>query len=72
MLSERRTSETARYAVPVIAISGRGGLGKSTLALRVAHELGAHFPDRHLDVDLPRSGGAASPGPARGAGRGAG
>jgi DNA-binding SARP family transcriptional activator len=42
----------ARYAVPVIAISGRGGVGKSTLALRAAHELSAEFPDGHLYADL--------------------
>jgi DNA-binding SARP family transcriptional activator/tetratricopeptide (TPR) repeat protein len=60
VLSERRTSETARYAVPVIAISGRGGIGKSTLALRVAHELGDDFPDGHLYVDLQGSVGADS------------
>jgi DNA-binding SARP family transcriptional activator/tetratricopeptide (TPR) repeat protein len=40
------------YAVPVIAISGRGGVGKSTLALRAAHELSAEFPDGHLYADL--------------------
>ncbi|WP_063747062.1 AfsR/SARP family transcriptional regulator [Saccharothrix sp. NRRL B-16314] len=44
--------EAARYAVPVVAISGRGGVGKSTLALRVAHELSEHYPDGHLYVDL--------------------
>ncbi|HEU5471977.1 MAG TPA: BTAD domain-containing putative transcriptional regulator [Actinophytocola sp.] len=43
---------TAPYAVPVVAISGRGGVGKSTLALRVAHELGDAFPDGHIYVDL--------------------
>jgi DNA-binding SARP family transcriptional activator len=42
----------ARYAVPIIAISGRGGVGKSTLALRVAHELGEAYPDGHIYVDL--------------------
>jgi DNA-binding SARP family transcriptional activator/Flp pilus assembly protein TadD len=51
-LSEKRSSETARYAVPIVAISGRGGVGKSTLALRVAHELGEQYPDGHLYVDL--------------------
>ncbi|HEY1918702.1 MAG TPA: BTAD domain-containing putative transcriptional regulator [Streptosporangiaceae bacterium] len=40
------------YAVPVIAISGRGGVGKSTLALRAAHELAGVYPDGHLYVDL--------------------
>jgi DNA-binding SARP family transcriptional activator/tetratricopeptide (TPR) repeat protein len=40
------------YAVPIIAISGRGGVGKSTLALRMAHELAGEFPDGHIYADL--------------------
>lgn len=52
-------SPAARYAVPIVAISGRGGVGKSTLALRAAHELGSAFPDGHIYVDLqgPDGGG---------------
>lgn len=38
--------------MPIVAISGPGGFGKSTLALRAAHELRADFPDEHLYVDL--------------------
>jgi DNA-binding SARP family transcriptional activator/tetratricopeptide (TPR) repeat protein len=45
-------ADAARYAVPVIAISGRSGVGKSTLALRAAHELGDQFPDGHIYADL--------------------
>lgn len=45
-------SQPVRYAVPIVAISGRGGVGKSTLALRAAHELGGRFPDGHIYVDL--------------------
>lgn len=51
ILSAETRSE-ARFAVPIIGISGRGGVGKSTLALRVAHELGEEYPDGHLYVDL--------------------
>lgn len=56
LLAPRESGE-ARYAVPIVAISGRGGVGKSTLALRVAHELSAEFPDGHLYVDLASTGG---------------
>ena len=55
ILSAREDSSSARYAVPIIAISGRGGVGKSTLALRVAHELGEEFPDGHIYADLRAS-----------------
>jgi DNA-binding SARP family transcriptional activator/tetratricopeptide (TPR) repeat protein len=48
----RLLSDHTRYAVPVIGIAGRGGIGKSTLALRIAHEVGAAYPDGHLYVDL--------------------
>jgi DNA-binding SARP family transcriptional activator len=41
------------YALPVVAISGRGGVGKSSLAIRVAHELAEHFPDGQLYADRP-------------------
>ncbi|TDV47890.1 DNA-binding SARP family transcriptional activator [Actinophytocola oryzae] len=46
-------TERARgYGMPVVAISGRGGVGKSSLAVRVAHELAEHFPDGQLYADL--------------------
>jgi DNA-binding SARP family transcriptional activator/predicted ATPase len=37
---------------PVVAISGRGGVGKSTLAVQAAHEVVQCFPDGQLYVDL--------------------
>lgn len=40
------------YAVPVVAISGRGGVGKSSMAIRAAHELAPHFPDGQLYATL--------------------
>lgn len=46
------TERAAGYAVPVVAISGRGGVGKSSLAVRVAHEVAAHFPDGQLYADM--------------------
>lgn len=38
----------APYAVRIAAISGKGGVGKSALAVRVAHELDVLFPDGQL------------------------
>jgi DNA-binding SARP family transcriptional activator len=51
------TEQAAGYAVPVVAVSGRGGVGKSSLAVRVAHEVAAHFPDGQLYADLRESDG---------------
>jgi DNA-binding SARP family transcriptional activator len=41
-----------RSALPVVAISGLPGVGKSTLALRAADLVRPHFPDGQLHVDL--------------------
>ncbi|PRY35773.1 AfsR/SARP family transcriptional regulator [Umezawaea tangerina] len=40
------------YGMPIVAISGKGGVGKSSLAVRVAHELSSGFPDGQLYADL--------------------
>ncbi|RDI47103.1 AfsR/SARP family transcriptional regulator [Nocardia mexicana] len=49
-LVDRLTSSGG--AVPVCAIAGMGGVGKSTLAVHVAHLVRGHFPDGQLHVDL--------------------
>ncbi|CAM3580552.1 BTAD domain-containing putative transcriptional regulator [Kibdelosporangium persicum] len=45
-------SGDAGTGVPVVAISGQPGVGKSALAVQVAHHLRARFPDGQLFVDL--------------------
>lgn len=52
-----------RQAPPLVAVSGTAGVGKTTLALRVAHELRPDYPDGQLYVDLHGAGGdPADPG----------
>lgn len=41
-----------QYAMRVVAISGKAGVGKSTLAIRAAHEVTEAFPDGVLYGDL--------------------
>lgn len=36
----------------VLSLQGLGGVGKTTLALKLAHQLAPHFPDAQLFVDL--------------------
>ncbi|MPZ26595.1 MAG: hypothetical protein GEV12_09075 [Micromonosporaceae bacterium] len=41
-----------RAGVAVVAIAGRGGVGKTTLGVHVAHGLQADYPDGQIYVDL--------------------
>lgn len=51
LLANRRGAVEV-YSVPIVAISGKGGVGKSSVAIRVAHELKEEFPDGHLFGDF--------------------
>src|SRR6185369_9342233 len=48
----------AESAGAVCVIKGMGGIGKTELALRVAHDVGKEFPDVQLLVDAQRSDGS--------------
>ncbi|MGH3713698.1 MAG: BTAD domain-containing putative transcriptional regulator [Micromonosporaceae bacterium] len=50
-----------RYAPPVVAINGPGGVGKSALALRVAHAVAERYPDGQLYLDLQGSSPGLAP-----------
>jgi DNA-binding SARP family transcriptional activator len=41
-----------RVATVLVAITGKAGVGKTTLAVRAAHRLRVHYPDGQLFVDL--------------------
>jgi DNA-binding SARP family transcriptional activator len=42
----------ARVAVPIVVITGKGGVGKTSLAVHASHGLAGQFPDGQLFADL--------------------
>lgn len=55
----RLSPNPAETAVPVVALTGAPGAGKSALAIRIAHRLRPRFPDGQLFVRLTDPGGVA-------------
>ncbi|MGW4412122.1 ATP-binding protein [Nonomuraea sp. NPDC004702] len=51
-LAKLLISREAETAVVVTALSGKGGVGKTSLALHVAHRVRDHFPDGQMYVNL--------------------
>ncbi|MET9604180.1 BTAD domain-containing putative transcriptional regulator [Streptomyces sp. NPDC006512] len=43
---------TDRDSLPLAAVSGMGGIGKTSLVLHVAHQVRDHYPDGQLYADL--------------------
>ncbi|MFH9135344.1 BTAD domain-containing putative transcriptional regulator [Streptomyces sp. NPDC017524] len=55
-----RLATAGSSVMAVSAVAGIGGVGKTTLAVHVAHQARRHFPDGQLYVDLQGAGARAA------------
>jgi hypothetical protein len=53
--------DQTRIAVPIVAIGGQGGVGKTSIAVHAAHAIASHFRDGQLFADLHGNSRALSP-----------
>ncbi|GAA3819928.1 BTAD domain-containing putative transcriptional regulator [Sphaerisporangium flaviroseum] len=51
------SEDPTRFAVPIVIVAGKGGIGKTTVAVHTAHMVAERFPDGQLFADL--HGGAS-------------
>ncbi|MCW2882333.1 MAG: transcriptional regulator, family [Sphaerisporangium sp.] len=51
------SEDPTRFAVPIVIVAGKGGIGKTTVAVHAAHTVAERFPDGQLFADL--HGGAS-------------
>ncbi|MFC4537001.1 AfsR/SARP family transcriptional regulator [Sphaerisporangium dianthi] len=49
--------DPGRFAVPIVVVAGKGGIGKTTVAVHAAHTVADRYPDGRLFADL--HGGAS-------------
>ncbi|MGN9913456.1 AfsR/SARP family transcriptional regulator [Phytohabitans sp. LJ34] len=54
-------AQPTHFAVPVVVVSGKSGVGKTALAVHLGHRIAEHFPDGQLFADLHGTDSAPVP-----------